>query len=560
MILGVTTPLTLNRGRYQLVEKLGMGGTATVWLAQDHHLEVTRVVKLLNPNFSADSSVRRRFEREARTMARLVHPHVVVVHDFGVDDEHAWIVMEHLCGGSLADRVAWHGPLAPRLATHATIGLLEGLQAAHDNGVVHRDVKPHNVLLTAPGVVKVSDFGIASLVDQRLTRTGMVMGTLGYMPPEQRRSAARADARADIYAAGATLFYLLTGAEPLDIWSGARTQPQLATLPSLLCEVIERATAYEPEARYERCEGMLADLRLAMGELPPDPRGSLALVVKQRPKPSEPGALTWDASADAAYQGDQVRPGHQSGYEQAPTVYSHEEALPSSPTMAWEPDFTGETPALDTASGPMSTARSGALGWMIGAVGVTVAAVAWLARPAPNPDPVITATMPASSVVQTRAVGAESTPAEDAPIDLTEPATEEPLHTTVSAGTAPVLEATPRSLPQATTKVEQPGASPGPAPTAGPTVDPAPTAVVEPTAAAPPVAPGRLYLNTVPWSEVYVDGAHRGQTGWNAELPAGEHTVTLRRPDGAEKTTQLTVTSGDDTRFCWNFHEESTCS
>ena len=189
-------------GRYHLMKPLGSGGMATVYRVFDERLDVHRALKLLSPEMTERESLRKRFEVEARTMAKLHHKNIVMVHDFGWDQGRPYIVMELVSGGSLIDRVEKFGVLPPRMATTVGIGLLDALQVAHDHGVIHRDVKPHNVLVTVESIPKLTDFGIAQITGgASMTKTSSVMGTLAYMAPEQRISAKMIDHRADIYAA-----------------------------------------------------------------------------------------------------------------------------------------------------------------------------------------------------------------------------------------------------------------------------------------------------------------------------------------------------------------------
>ena len=202
--------LPLRGGRYRLLEVLGEGGMAVVYRGVDTRLEVERAVKLLLPQMAARPRIRARFDAEARTMARLTHPHIVAIQDVDAEDERVFLVMELLRGGNLWGWVERYGPMPPRLAVEATLPVLDALAFAHQAGVVHRDVKPQNVLLTSEGLPKLTDFGIARIESEdSRTRTAAVMGTWTYMPPEQRKSAKDTDLRADLYAVGAMLWALV---------------------------------------------------------------------------------------------------------------------------------------------------------------------------------------------------------------------------------------------------------------------------------------------------------------------------------------------------------------
>jgi serine/threonine-protein kinase len=202
-------------GRYRLDRPLGSGGMAIVYLAHDRELDRVVAVKRLADNLSHDRSFRDRFLREAQLAAPLSHAHVVRVYDFGHDpDGRPFIVMEYVEGGSLADALARDGVLSPARVVAVARDCCSGLAYAHAAGLVHRDLKPQNLLLDLDGRVKIADFGIARTLDgTSLTLTGSVLGTAGYLAPEQA-GGAQVSAAADIYGLGVTLHQLATGAMP----------------------------------------------------------------------------------------------------------------------------------------------------------------------------------------------------------------------------------------------------------------------------------------------------------------------------------------------------------
>ena len=217
--------LTRVAGRYELIRPLGHGAMATVDLAQDVELERPVALKRLAENLARDEDLQRRFLREARLAARLAHPNVVRVFDVGEDDGRPFIAMEYVEGETLAELVAQRAPLPAAEAARLGTQMCAGLAAAHAAGLVHRDVKPQNLLLRTDGVLKLGDFGIAAGHEgTRLTLAGTVLGTAGYLAPEQARGE-EVTAAADIYAVGAVLYELLTG-EP------SRTAGSLAELGS----------------------------------------------------------------------------------------------------------------------------------------------------------------------------------------------------------------------------------------------------------------------------------------------------------------------------------------
>ena len=202
-------------GRYEVRDRLARGGMATVYRAFDRRLERVVALKVPHPGLAADDAFVARFRQEARAAAALDSPAVVAVHDQGVDDDTAYLVMEHVGGPSLRQVLRERGALEPAAAVEVLDGVLQALSVAHAAGLVHRDVKPENVLLTVDGRVKVADFGLARAVDAvGLTRTGTgVLGTAAYLAPEQVTEGV-ADARTDVYVVGLLAYELLTGGPP----------------------------------------------------------------------------------------------------------------------------------------------------------------------------------------------------------------------------------------------------------------------------------------------------------------------------------------------------------
>ena len=270
------TPVSLADGRYRVVATLGAGGMAKVYQAWDERLQVGRAVKILNASLTRSKVIQERFLTEARTMARLHHPNIVGIHDIVDSAEAPYIVMELVEGGSLSDWCKRHGPMPPRMACRATLATLAALDVAHDSGVIHRDIKPHNILVTRSGVAKVTDFGIAQIQDDSspsLTKTGSTMGTMGYMAPEQRINAREVDPRADIYATGATLWSLLRNAQPLDLFlmPMGKAEHMREEIPPALADIIAKACCYDIEDRYDSALDMTEALEAVMAELGEDP-------------------------------------------------------------------------------------------------------------------------------------------------------------------------------------------------------------------------------------------------------------------------------------------------
>src|SRR5947209_3498075 len=206
---------TLIDGRYRVVQRLGSGGMADVFLAEDEQLGRKVALKLLHRRFSEDPGFVERFRREAQSAAGLQHPNVVSVYDRGASDGTYYIAMEYLAGRSLKELVRQEAPLDPIRAIDITIQILKAARFAHRHGVIHRDLKPHNAIVDDTGHVKVTDFGIARAGASDMTETGSILGTAQYLSPEQAQGHAVSSA-ADLYAIGVVLYEMLTGRVPFD--------------------------------------------------------------------------------------------------------------------------------------------------------------------------------------------------------------------------------------------------------------------------------------------------------------------------------------------------------
>lgn len=277
-------PHTLAAGRYLLVEPIGEGGMAMVYRAFDQRLQVWRAIKVLNPRFAASAKIKERFDFEAQTMALLEHPNIVRVYDVGSVGNVSYIVMELVRGGSLVDWLEQHGGMPAGLAMRVIDQVCHGVAAAHAKGVIHRDIKPHNVLVTVDGICRITDFGIARVgTDDSRTKTGSVMGTWGYMAPEQRSDAKNVDERADVYAIAATLFTLVANRIPMDLFAVDRDQTMLAGVPQELLGVLTKATEYHREDRFESVNALREAFAEVRHKLPADPPSTPPLVVRKQP-------------------------------------------------------------------------------------------------------------------------------------------------------------------------------------------------------------------------------------------------------------------------------------
>jgi serine/threonine-protein kinase len=261
--------------RYMLRARVAGGGMGEVYRAHDVLLDRTVAVKILQPSLAIDPELVARFKAEARAAARLMHPNVVSVHDWGAEDESTYhMVMEYVAGTDLRDLLCAHGSLQPAQAAEMIAYVCDALEAAHRGGLVHRDIKPENILIAKDGTVKVADFGIAVVADvDRTSPGGAIPGTLRYLSPEQA-AGHDATSASDIWAAGAVLSEALTGRPPL-LGSGAdllrRRAIETPVPPSLfgdeipkeLDTIVMRACAVEPRDRYASAADMAGDLRRA---------------------------------------------------------------------------------------------------------------------------------------------------------------------------------------------------------------------------------------------------------------------------------------------------------
>jgi serine/threonine-protein kinase len=259
-------------GNYRIVEKVGEGGMGTVYRALDVMLEREVAIKAIRPELSREPEIVERFRAEAKMLARLSHPAIATIYSFFVDGEDVFLAMEFVRGRSLSGLLQSAGPLPWEQAVPLLAGALDGIEQAHRVGIVHRDLKSDNLMVTESGTVKVMDFGIARLIgSSRLTRTGLLVGTLHYMAPEQIRGE-DVDRRTDVYALGAVLYEVLTGRVPFQGSSDyavlkahveEHPAPPSAAMPGLppwLDRTILKALAKAPAERFQTVE----DLRLCL--------------------------------------------------------------------------------------------------------------------------------------------------------------------------------------------------------------------------------------------------------------------------------------------------------
>src|SRR5881392_716860 len=271
-------------GRYKVLSRLGSGGMADVFLAEDEQLGRNVALKLLYQRFAEDPGFVERFRREAQAAAGLQHPNVVSVYDRGAYDGTYYIAMEYLPGRSLKQLIRSEAPLDPVRAIDITAQILKAARFAHRRGVIHRDLKPHNVIVDDAGHVKVTDFGIARAGASDMTETGSIMGTAQYLSPEQAQGHA-VSAQSDLYAIGIVLYELLTGRVPFDgdspVTIALKQVSELPIPPSAfnpavppeLDAIVLRALEKDPARRFAGAEEMIAELEQLRGRLVAVPAG-----------------------------------------------------------------------------------------------------------------------------------------------------------------------------------------------------------------------------------------------------------------------------------------------
>lgn len=305
--------------RYRVVARIAGGGMGEVYRGHDLLLDRSVAIKVLQPTLANDPELVARFRAEARAAARLSHPNVVAVHDWGQEDDRTYyMIMEYVSGTDLRDVLVGRGPVDPKHACDIVVSVCEALAAAHATGLVHRDVKPENVLIARDGTIKVADFGIAAVADaERTMPGGSILGTLRYLSPEQ---AAGRDASpaSDIWATGAVLFELLTGSAPSG-GSGAELLRRRAEegpvppsqlepeVPQALDAVVMKSCALDPLDRYESAQEMARAVREIGAGLGRRERQVKELLVDLTGEVRLPGALDTEIGGREAYLGRRRR-------------------------------------------------------------------------------------------------------------------------------------------------------------------------------------------------------------------------------------------------------------
>jgi eukaryotic-like serine/threonine-protein kinase len=293
-------PDTLVDGRYRIVKKLGSGGMADVYCAEDSQLGRRVALKVLHRRFAEDPQFVERFRREASSAAGLQHPNIVAIFDRGEWDGTYYIAMEFVEGRTLKDIVREKGPAPPDAAVDITLQILRAARFAHKRGIVHRDIKPHNVLIDNDGRVRVTDFGIARAGTSDMTETGSIMGTAQYLSPEQAQGRP-VDARSDLYSIGIVLYELLTGRVPFDAESPVTVALKqvnevpiaprrlVPEIPPGLEAIVLRALEKDPARRFADADEFISALEAGRTAPPPPP----AVVEEVVEEEEEPAGRRW---------------------------------------------------------------------------------------------------------------------------------------------------------------------------------------------------------------------------------------------------------------------------
>ncbi|MFE3756453.1 serine/threonine-protein kinase PknD [Nocardia tengchongensis] len=283
-------------GRYRLLSLLGQGGMGQVWRAHDSLTNRVVAVKVLPERFADDEELRERFRRECRAVAQLAEPHVIPIHDFGDIDGRLYLNMRLIEGTDLRAVISREGALSPRRAVAICTQVAGALQAAHDIGLVHRDVKPSNILLGADEFAYLIDFGIAHATDDRtLTSIGETLGTVAYMAPEEITAEIKADARADVYALTCVLYQCLTGQPPFASAAGVQgviahhlhtPPPRPSTItpdvPAAFDAIVAKGMAKDPDDRYQTVHELAAAARTAVADSAVSTTGGVAARLGRR--------------------------------------------------------------------------------------------------------------------------------------------------------------------------------------------------------------------------------------------------------------------------------------
>jgi serine/threonine protein kinase len=500
MITADFTPGTIFHDRYEILAPLGRGGMGMVVKARDRALDEIVAIKILRPDFAEDRVMAERFRSEIKVARRIRHPNVCGIHDYGEEHGLLFISMEYVEGPDLKRLLRERGAFPPEEAYEIASQIAAGLQAVHDAGVIHRDLKTPNIMLDPAGRARLMDFGIAKRKgDGTLTTTGTILGTPEYMSPEQAQGQ-KIDHRSDLYALGIVVYELFTGHVPFrgetpisTILKQIQDPPPLdeghaARLPEKLRPVLKKALAKSPAERY----GSARELAEALGQArsPSSKQQPISTVALEAPTIS------------------------------APTVVSSHRMVPR-------------------ATAPARRFPVGLVAGVAAVIVLGLAGIFWLNRPGSGPSP--------------SAEGPVATPTPRVVATLSLP-TPSPtlLPTKIADALAPTPLETPRATPRPVRVTPTPvRAIPTPAPRT-PTPTPAPAVEV-------PRGPGRLKIVVRPWATVYVDGREVGQTPMEAfVVEAGSRVVRIRNPQWEAIERRVLVRPGETQELIIDLPKEGT--
>ncbi|MEC7985682.1 MAG: serine/threonine-protein kinase [Myxococcota bacterium] len=600
----MNTKTLLANGRYDITGALGEGGMAYVFKAYDTRLKVERAVKILAPRLMMRKKIRDRFEAEAATMAQLHHKNIVTIHDIGNENNLVYMVMEMLTGGSLMDRIEDHGPLHPQLAIDAAIEMAAGLGYAHENNVVHRDVKPHNVLISNRGVLKVADFGIARIDDgtDSMTKTGAVMGTLAYMAPEQRLSARRAGPRSDLYAVAASLYVMITNGNPVELYSEDIQETAFEEIPECLAEFIKIGCHFNPDKRFNDSEDMIEALRELKKKVESLPEDALPIYIprKEANKEPSPKDITTMQTMWNSLVGETSHGLGTGSFGDSPSSSSSdtidfdlfgEEAEPIDPLQISENITLPHEEKSQTQSIPPNTAppqqtsapnqlqnsippqyqhsippntappqNSNNFGVLILVVLVAVlgTSLAFIILQKGKDDNKGNITI-VKQVVETKTVVEQSTAnaasdSNSASPPKTETATQSATKSTTKTKTTSKTKTKSKTKTTSKTKTKS-KIKINPTINTQTSVKPAVPAIME---------TGSVKITSRPRSTVVFKGKNvkkvkNGKTHKEYELPVGRYSVTLTTKGGETHTQTIKINKGKKTTYCWNFKTDGPC-
>jgi serine/threonine protein kinase len=552
--------------RYEIRSQLGKGGMGVVYKAHDRVLDEEVAFKVLRGETGQKPEMARRFRQEIKLARKVRHPNVCAIHEYGEEGDLRYIAMELVEGTDLKKVLRQRGPLPPREAIEIAIHIAHGLQAIHDVGIIHRDLKTPNVMLDSRGAVRLMDFGIAKRVDAQTsaTATGLIIGTPEYMSPEQARGD-KVDYRSDVYSLGIVMFEMFTGQVPFQADTPLATVlkhlheappldgPAAARIPPDAKRVLAKALAKNPGDRHVSAEELARELEALLGH-PPRAR------------------LRATRSAVAAEPASEPRTEEMS--TPVPTAVPTKARTAAVPATAGTVVPRAAAPTLSESSRPVVRSPRGPsrhLLWIAPAAATAVAVALWLASREPEvnipaaavqetpaaatPQPIVPSSPPKAKPAPIPAE--EEVPIRIAPADSPLPRTQRAAPPTV-ATSAPTLSRTRTPFP-ASAAPPLPAAQPTVA-TAEPRVAPPPTttaaapatavsvvpATPEPRVVPPPSGRGLLSIKVKPDAEISVDGTVVGRMGtYTAPLAAGPHVVVFTHPKYQPLTRKVDIQANE---------------